>query len=94
MGYHVYILASRSRTLYTGVAFDLRQRLSQHASGHGSKFVQKYNINRLVFAEEAATRMEAVSREKQIKRWRREKKITLIESVNLHWVDMTNTVQY
>jgi putative endonuclease len=45
----------------------------------------------LVFSEEAQTRMEAVSREKQIKRWRREKKIALIEAVNPHWIDMTNT---
>ena len=93
MAYHVYILASRQRTLYTGVTSNLGLRLSQHAEGHGSKFAKKYNANRLVFAEEAVSRMEAVGREKQTKRWRREKKIALIESVNPKWVDMTNTAR-
>ncbi|MGY8880899.1 MAG: GIY-YIG nuclease family protein [Dehalococcoidia bacterium] len=50
MAYHVYILASRQRTLYTGVTSNLGLRLSQHAEGHGSKFAKKYNVNRLVFA--------------------------------------------
>jgi putative endonuclease len=91
MPYHVYILASHRKTLYTGVTSNLTHRLSQHAEGRGSQFAAKYNVNRLVFAEEASTRMEAVAREKQIKRWRREKKLSLIESINPHWVDLTNT---
>ena len=91
MPYHVYILASHRRTLYTGITSNLGLRLSQHAEGLGSKFAAKYNVNRLVLAEEAPSRMEAVEREKQIKRWRREKKISLIESINPHWIDMTNT---
>ena len=91
MQYHVYILASHRKTLYTGVTSNLTRRLSQHAEGRGSQFAAKYNVNRLVFAEEAPTRMEAVAREKQIKRWRREKKLALIESINPQWVDLTNT---
>jgi putative endonuclease len=91
MPYHVYILASHRKTLYTGVTSNITHRLSQHALGMGSKFVSKYNVHRLVFTEEAPTRMEAVGREKQIKRWRREKKIALIESINPHWIDLTNT---
>ena len=88
MPYHVYILTNDKRTLYTGVTSNLSARLEQRLLGVGSKFAKKHGTNRLVFAEEAPTRMEAVEREKQIKRWRRGKKIFLIETINPDWSDL------
>ena len=91
MIFHVYILASHRRTLYIGVTANLNARLSQHRNGTGSKFTSKYNVRRLVYAEATPSATIAIEREKQIKRWRREKKIALIESINPHWVDLTYT---
>ena len=91
MTFHVYILASHRRTLYIGVTSNLNARLGQHLAGTGSKFTSKYNIRRLVYAEATPSATIAIEREKQIKRWRREKKIALIESINPHWVDLTYT---
>ncbi|MGA0276146.1 MAG: GIY-YIG nuclease family protein [Dehalococcoidia bacterium] len=85
------MLASRRRVLYTGVTSNLNQRLTQHKDGIGSEFSSKYNVNRLVYAESCESPQQAISREKQIKRWRREKKVALIESINPKWVDLTNT---
>jgi putative endonuclease len=93
MAFNVYIIASRSRTLYTGVTSNLNRRLAQHSSGKGSKFAAKYKINRLVYAEYAPSAAVAIEREKQIKRWRRSKKIALIESINPTWTDLTNTAR-
>jgi len=89
--YHVYILSNENRTLYTGVTSNLTLRLEQHRLGIGSKFASKHHTDKLVFAEEAPTMMEAVEREKQIKRWRRSKKIFLIESINPKWNDLIYT---
>jgi putative endonuclease len=88
MTYHVYILTNEQRTLYTGVTSNLISRIEQHNLGIGSKFAQRHKTNKLVYAEEASTRMEAVEREKQIKHWRRSKKIDLIESINPNWLDL------
>ncbi len=87
--YYVYILASRRRTIYTGDTANLARRLEQHLAESGSVFVAKYNVHRLVYVERASSRMEAVEREKQIKRWRREKKVVLIERINPTWADLT-----
>jgi putative endonuclease len=59
-----------------------------HKSGTGSEFTRKYNITRLVYAEEAPDAITAISREKQIKRWRREKKLRLIKTTNADWRDL------
>jgi len=91
MTFHVYILASRRRTLYIGVTSNLNGRLSQHRNGTGSKFTAKYKTTRLVYAEATPSATVAIEREKQIKRWRRDKKIALIESINPHWTDLTYT---
>ena len=91
MSFHVYILASHRRTLYVGVTSNLNARLRQHLSGTGSKFTSKYNVRRLVYAEATQSATVAIEREKQIKRWRRAKKIALIESINPHWIDLTYT---
>jgi putative endonuclease len=70
-------------TLYIGVTNDLRSRLELHRSGRGSKFVGKYRIYRLVHVEAFASPLEAIAREKQLKNWRRDWKIELIEKENL-----------
>ncbi|MEE8395059.1 MAG: GIY-YIG nuclease family protein, partial [bacterium] len=82
--YWVYILASRSRTVYTGVTNDLMRRVSEHKAGSGSKFTGKYRITRLVHYEETNDVRAAIARGKQIKVWDREKKVVekLIEAAN------------
>ncbi len=86
--YYVYILASRSRTLYTGVTNDLERRIMQHRQGLASTFTAQYKISRLVHFEVLTDIHVAIDREKQIKAWRREKKIRLIENKNPTWTDL------
>src|SRR4051812_26845352 len=89
--YTVYILASgRHGTLYIGVTNNLRTRLEQHRGGHGSEFVKKYDVHRLVHVEEFASPQQAIQREKQLKNWRRDWKIDLIEQDNLDWSDLSH----
>lgn len=86
--YYVYILASRSRTLYTGVTNNLAFRLAQHRAGtHG--FSARYRVSRLVYWEATANPYSAIAREKQIKGYRREKKDALIASMNPGWDDLS-----
>ena len=86
--WHVYILASYRRVLYTGVTRALMARMNQHKRGAIPGFTKQYNVTRLVYMEEAARAIDAFEREKQIKRWRREKKIALIMSFNPEWKDL------
>jgi putative endonuclease len=86
--YFVYIIASRSRTLYVGVTSNLLVRQWQHASKVVDGFTKQYNVNRLVYFEETSDARSAIEREKQIKKWRREKKIVLIERLNPTWDDL------
>ncbi len=86
--YYVYILASRARNLYTGVTSDLRRRVLEHRQGLLAGFTKKYRIHRLVYFESFNDVREALGREKQIKAWRREKRVALIESVNPAWDDL------
>ena len=87
--YWVYILASKPRgTLYVGVSNDLARRVHQHRTGVGAKFTRKYDVARLVHAEEFGEIEKAIGREKRLKRWRRAWKIQLIEKHNPEWEDM------
>ena len=87
--YHVYILASRRYgTLYVGVTNSLQNRLAQHRDGSGSPFVKAYGVYRLVYVESYDRADEAIAREKQLKRWKRDWKIELIERDNLEWADL------
>jgi putative endonuclease len=88
--YHVYILSSRSRVLYTGVTNELIRRVAEHRDGSASAFTAKYRIHRLVYWEAYRNIKAAIAREKQIKNWTREKKIALIESVNPTWIDLAS----
>ena len=68
--FFVYILASETKTLYTGVTSNLPARLAQHRTGGGSAFTARYKVNRLVYFEMAETADAAITREKEIKRGR------------------------
>jgi len=87
--YSVYIMTNRSRTLYTGVTNDLQRRVYEHRQKMGSKFTSKYNITQLAYYENYSDIRDAIAREKQIKGWRRAKKIALIESTNPEWQDLS-----
>jgi putative endonuclease len=82
-------MASKSRTLYTGITSDLARRVLQHKRKLLRGFTLRYNINRLVCYETFGDVRDAIYREKQIKDWRRQKKIQLIESVNRDWKDLS-----
>jgi putative endonuclease len=86
--YFVYILASRSRTLYIGVTGHIHRRVDEHRRGVGSEFTARYRCDRLVYVESTRDVNAALTREKQLKSWRREKKIALIESMNPAWEDL------
>ena len=93
MPYYVYILASRRYgTLYIGITNDLRTRLEQHRLGFGSDFVRKYRVHRLVYVETYENALDAIRREKQLKKWNRDWKIQLIERDNLEWQDLSNLI--
>jgi putative endonuclease len=85
----VYILASHSRVLYTGSTTDLRRRVYEHKHGLIPGFTADYAVSRLVYFEVTAHIRAAHARERQIKGWRREKKLRLIESVNAGWLDLS-----
>ena len=89
--FFVYILANRSRGLYVGVTNDMSRRLAQHRVATSS-FSARYRCSRLVLIETAPDAKTAIAREKQLKKWRREKKIALIEATNPAWDDLSECV--
>ncbi len=86
--YFVYTLASQSRVLYVGVTNNLERRVHEHKMKQIPGFTSDYNVARLVYFEEFGDIRGAIAREKQIKSWRREKKVALIEKENLAWDDL------
>ncbi len=88
--YYVYIMTNNSGTLYTGVTNDLERRVSEHRAKLVDGFARRYNITRLVHFETTSDISEAIKREKQIKSWRRSKKIALIASMNPRWKDLAD----
>ena len=89
MGGYFYILASgKYRTLYTGVTNDLARRVAEHRKGKGSKFAKKYGVRILVCCEKYDRIEDAITREKQVKKWNRDWKLNLIESMNPEWRDL------
>jgi putative endonuclease len=87
--YFTYIVASRSHTLYVGVTSDLHKRVFQHNWREHDGFTERYNCDRLVWFEISQEVRNAIAREKQVKHWRREKKIALIEKMNPVWADLS-----
>jgi putative endonuclease len=88
--FHVYILASRSRRLYVGVTSDIVSRIHRHKHHVFPGFTAQYNIVRLVYFETTSNSVAAITREKQLKRWPRPRKIRLIELHNPDWRDLSN----
>ena len=86
--YWVYILSSRSGTLYVGLTGFFERRIYQHKYDTIEGFTRKYQCHRLVYYESYQQVRVAISREKQLKRWRREKKITLVQKFNPRWQDL------
>ena len=86
--YCVYTLASRSRNLYTGVTNNLERRMIEHREGLVPGFTSRYKVFRLVHFELFGDIRDAIAREKEIKGWRREKKIRLIARGNPTWADL------
>jgi len=86
--YYVYMVASRSHVLYCGITNNLWRRMEQHREGNIEGFTADYKCTRLVWFERFQYVGNAITREKQIKRWRREKKIALIKQANLTWIDL------
>lgn len=86
--YCVYILSSRSRAIYVGVTSDLMGRLACHRTGAIPGHASRYKITRLVYFESTADVHVAIAREKQLKGWRRNKKVRLIETMNPTWEDL------
>jgi len=88
--YYVYILASKIRgTLYIGITNNLQQRVFEHKAGIKKGFTQKYGINKLMYFEEFQDVSDAISREKNLKKWKRDWKIKLIEENNKKWLDLS-----
>jgi putative endonuclease len=87
--YYLYILASASRVLYTGMTNNLRGRLFEHRQKRIAGFTQKYNVTQLMHFEVFGDVRRAIAREKQVKAWTRAKRIALIESTNPHWKDLS-----
>lgn len=89
MSFYVYILASqKSGTLYIGSTDDISYRIWNHKEGRGAAFTRKYNVKRLVWYEIHETRDSAKTREYQMKKWKRNWKIKLIEESNPDWFDL------
>ena len=87
--YFVYILTSKSGTLYIGMTNDLNRRMYEHKHKLIPGFTARYNVNRLMYFEAFNEPQQAIAREKQIKGWVRRKKIALIEENNPTWRDLS-----
>jgi len=86
--YCVYIMGSITGTLYIGMSSDLYKRVFMHKSHRLESFSAQYEVDRLLYVESYDDVHKAIAREKQLKGWRRDRKIALFERVNPHWVDL------
>jgi putative endonuclease len=88
--YFVYIMTNRKDgTLYVGVTNNIQRRVAEHASGEPPGFTKQYNLKRLVYYEEHNEVQMALSREKNMKAWKRQWKIDLIQKDNPDWKDFS-----
>ena len=86
---YVYIMSSKSAVLYVGVTNNIKRRVYEHKNHLVKGFTDKYGIDRLVYYETIRDPISAIEREKEVKAWRREKKVKLIDSINPSWDDMS-----
>jgi len=92
--YYVYLLTNwNNKVIYTGVTNDLNRRIQEHKNKLVDGFSKKYNLNKLVYFEETNDIKAAIAREKEIKKWRREKKNDLVNRVNPSWRDLSEGFQ-
>jgi putative endonuclease len=90
---YIYFMTNRTNNvLYIGVTNSLTRRIVEHAEGRGSVFTSKYNCSKLVYFEVFPTIEQAISREKQLKHFKREWKNQLVETVNPEWRDLSESV--
>ena len=87
--FYVYIMASKTGTLYVGITNNIKRRVYEHKNHLIPGFTDKYKIERLLYVETVNDPISAIKREKQIKAWRREKKVSLIDSINPKWNDLS-----
>jgi len=87
--YYVHIMSSQRRVLYIGITSHIERRVGQHKSRTLGGFTAKYNVTNLVYFERYSSVGKAIRREKELKDWRREKKIELIEADNPKWRDLS-----
>ena len=87
--YYVYIMGSKSGTLYVGVTSKLKKRVYEHKNHLIPGFTDRYDINKLLYFETIGDATSSIKREKQIKAWRRGKKVKLIDSINPQWNDLS-----
>ncbi|MFA5324072.1 MAG: GIY-YIG nuclease family protein [Smithella sp.] len=88
--YYVYLLTNwNNRVIYAGVTNDLNRRIYEHKNKLIEGFSTKYNLNKLVYFEETSDINAAIAREKEIKKWRREKKDKLVNQINPTWQDLS-----
>jgi len=91
--YFVYILASkRNGTLYIGVTNNLLKRVHQHKNDIAEGFTKKYNVHKLVYYEMFGRIQDAITREKRMKKWKRQWKMRLIEESNPNWEDLFDSL--
>jgi putative endonuclease len=87
--YYVYILTNwNNKVVYVGMTNDLERRIAEHKSKSVPGFTSRYNVKKLVYFEHTTDVLQAIAREKEIKKWRREKKNRLVESMNPAWKEL------
>ena len=92
--YYVYLITNwNNRVIYTGVTNNLARRIYEHKNKLAEGFSKKYNISKLVYFEQTNDVSAAIAREKEIKKWRREKKNNLVNSANPEWKDLSKELQ-
>ncbi|MCB9995974.1 MAG: GIY-YIG nuclease family protein [Rhodospirillales bacterium] len=90
--YTVYIMTNdHGNVMYIGVTNDIERRVREHRSGLIPGFTKRYNVNKLVYFGQTGSIDAAITREKEIKKWRREKKNRLVETLNPDWQDLSKT---
>ena len=88
--YYVYLLTNwNNKVMYVGITNDLQRRVYEHKEKRVKGFTEKYNVNKLVYYEQTLDINVALNREKEIKKWRREKKDSLVENTNSSWRDLS-----
>ena len=90
MTYYTYILTNwNNKVMYIGMTNDLERRLYEHKHHVADGFTSQYNVNKLVYYESCQDIRDAITREKQLKKWNRSKKEELIRQMNPDWIDLS-----